>query len=86
MQRLNQVEASSRAKISFLEQLYRYHKQHGQMRIIVPTINHATLDLWLLRKEVQKLGGFTTVCTPVPLLLYCLTDIPGDRREQVVGH
>ncbi|CAG7848720.1 Lysine-specific demethylase 5C; AltName: Full=Histone demethylase JARID1C; AltName: Full=Jumonji/ARID domain-containing protein 1C; AltName: Full=Protein SmcX [Serendipita indica DSM 11827] len=61
VQRLNQVEASSRAKISFLEQLYRYHKQHGQMRIIVPTINHATLDLWLLRKEVQKLGGFTTV-------------------------
>ena len=33
------------------------------MRVVVPTINHHTLDLWLLRKEVQKLGGCTTVTT-----------------------
>jgi histone demethylase JARID1 len=29
--------------------------------VVVPTLNHHTLDLWLLRKEVQKLGGFTAV-------------------------
>lgn len=59
--RLNSIEASSRAKINFLEALYRYHRQQGNPRVTVPTINHKPLDLWLLRKEVQKLGGFETV-------------------------
>ncbi|KAL0580509.1 hypothetical protein V5O48_001496 [Marasmius crinis-equi] len=61
VQRLNSIEASSRAKLNFLEQLYRYHKQQGNPRIVVPTINHKPLDLWLLRKEVQKQGGFEAV-------------------------
>ncbi|KLO19889.1 hypothetical protein SCHPADRAFT_864516 [Schizopora paradoxa] len=61
LQRLNSIEASSRAKINFLEALYRYHKQQGNPRVTVPTINHKPLDLWLLRKEVNKLGGFEVV-------------------------
>ncbi|KAI0701172.1 PLU-1-like protein-domain-containing protein [Cytidiella melzeri] len=61
LQRLNSIEASSRAKVSFLEQLYRFHKQEGNPRVSVPTINHKPLDLWLLRKEVQKLGGYDAV-------------------------
>ncbi|KAJ8087034.1 hypothetical protein PM082_005859 [Marasmius tenuissimus] len=61
VQRLNSIEASSRAKLNFLEQLYRYHKQQGNPRVVVPTINHKPLDLWLLRKEVQKQGGFEAV-------------------------
>ncbi|KAG6841826.1 hypothetical protein C0991_006233 [Blastosporella zonata] len=61
LQRLNSIEASSRAKLNFLEQLYRYHKQQGNARVVVPTINHKPLDLWLLRKEVHKLGGYETV-------------------------
>ncbi|KAG5639694.1 hypothetical protein H0H81_005877 [Sphagnurus paluster] len=61
LQRLNSIEASSRAKLNFLEQLYRYHKQQGNIRVAVPTINHKPLDLWLLRKEVQKMGGYETV-------------------------
>ncbi|ESK86819.1 rum1 [Moniliophthora roreri MCA 2997] len=61
VQRLNSIEASSRAKLNFLEQLYRYHKQQGNPRVVVPTVNHKPLDLWLLRKEVQKLGGFEAV-------------------------
>ncbi|KAF5332034.1 hypothetical protein D9758_014588 [Tetrapyrgos nigripes] len=61
LQRLNNIEASSRAKLNFLEQLYRYHKQQGNPRIVVPTINHKSLDLWLLRKEVHKLGGLSAV-------------------------
>ncbi|KAG6910147.1 hypothetical protein DXG01_012906 [Tephrocybe rancida] len=61
LQRLNSIEASSRAKLNFLEQLYRYHKQQGNARVVVPTINHKPLDLWLLRKEVHKLGGYDTV-------------------------
>ncbi|KAI0065783.1 hypothetical protein BV25DRAFT_1879666 [Artomyces pyxidatus] len=61
LQRLNSIEASSRAKINFLEQLYRFHQQQGNTRVSVPTINNKPMDLWLLRKEVQKLGGHEVV-------------------------
>lgn len=61
LQRLNNIEASSRAKLNFLEQLYQYHKQQGNSRVVIPTINHKPLDLWLLRKEVHKLGGYEAV-------------------------
>lgn len=61
LQRLNSIEASSRAKLNFLEQLYQYHQQQGNPRVSVPTINHKPLDLWLLRKEVKKLGGYEAV-------------------------
>lgn len=61
MQCLNSIEASSRAKLNFLEQLYRFHKQQGNPRVSVPEINHKPLDLWLLRKEVHKLGGYEAV-------------------------
>lgn len=61
MQRLNSIEASSRAKLNFLEQLYQFHSQQGNPRVVVPTINHKPLDLWLLRKEVHKLGGYDAV-------------------------
>ncbi|KIJ37372.1 hypothetical protein M422DRAFT_260033 [Sphaerobolus stellatus SS14] len=61
VQRLNSIEAASRAKLNFLEQLYRYHKQQGNSRVSIPTINHKPLDLWLLRKEVQNLGGYDVV-------------------------
>ena len=60
-QRLNSIEASSRAKVNFLEQLYRFHKQQGNPRVSVPTINHKPLDLWTLRKEVHRLGGYEAV-------------------------
>ena len=62
LQCLNSIEASSRAKVNFLEQLYRFHKQQGNSRVSVPTINNKSLDLWLLRKEVHKLGGYEAVC------------------------
>ncbi|KAF7332414.1 Jumonji superfamily protein [Mycena kentingensis (nom. inval.)] len=61
LQRLNSVEASSRAKINFLEQLYVWHQQQGNPRVSVPTINNKPLDLYALRKEVRKLGGFYAV-------------------------
>ncbi|KAI9464290.1 jumonji superfamily protein [Russula earlei] len=61
LQRLNSIEASSRAKINFLEQLYRFHQQQGNTRVSVPTINNKPMDLWLLRKKVQELGGYDAV-------------------------
>ncbi|KAF8341476.1 PLU-1-like protein-domain-containing protein [Cantharellus anzutake] len=60
VQRLNSIEASSRAKINFLEQLYRFHERTS-IRPTVPTISHKPLDLWVLRKEVHKRGGFEHV-------------------------
>ncbi|KAG8920802.1 hypothetical protein FRC01_000584 [Tulasnella sp. 417] len=61
LQRLNSIEAPSRAKIDFLEQLYRYHQQQEMDRLTLPIINHKPLDLWLLRNEVQKRGDFDNV-------------------------
>lgn len=61
VQQLNSIEASSRAKVNFLEQLYRFHKQQGNPRVAVPTINHKPVDLWLLRKEVQNMDGYDAV-------------------------
>ncbi|KAI0032364.1 PLU-1-like protein-domain-containing protein [Vararia minispora EC-137] len=61
VQRLNSIEASSRAKVNFLEQLYRYHQQAGNTRMTVPSINNKAMDLWLLRKEVEAMGGFEAV-------------------------
>lgn len=69
LQRLNNIEASSRAKLNFLEQLYQFHKQQGNSRVVVPTINHKPLDLWLLRKEVRKLGGYDAVSVTTSYLL-----------------
>lgn len=82
MQRLNSIEASSRAKVNFLEQLYRFHKQQGNPRVSVPTINHKHLDLWLLRKEVHKLGGYDAVCI-VPMPNFFFTANLYDRSQRI---
>ncbi|WWD22060.1 hypothetical protein CI109_106548 [Kwoniella shandongensis] len=57
LQRLNQLEAASRAKVNFLEQLSMYHLQQGDSDVSIPLIDRQPLDLWKLRKEVNKLGG-----------------------------
>lgn len=88
LQRLNSIEASSRAKINFLEQLYRFHKQQGNPRIAVPTINHKPLDLWLLRKEVHKLGGFDAVCDCallMSLIAYVLCQVTRNKHWADLG-
>ena len=61
LQRLNSLEAASRAKINFLEQLTMYHLQQGDSTVTIPNIDHKPVDLWLLRKEVNKLGGHDEV-------------------------
>jgi [histone H3]-trimethyl-L-lysine4 demethylase len=83
LQRLNSIEASSRAKINFLEALFRFHSQQGNGRITVPSVNHKSLDLWLLRKEVQKLGGYDTV--RLSLIAQLVVDNFAGVEEQKVG-
>ena len=61
LQRLNSLEAASRAKVNFLEQLSMFHKQQGNANATIPIIERRTVDLWRLRKEVNKLGGVLTL-------------------------
>lgn len=57
LQRLNSLEATSRAKFNFLEQLYMFHKQQGNPGVTIPVIDQKPLDIWALRKQVANLGG-----------------------------
>lgn len=61
LQRLNSMEASARASLNFLEQLYIFHRQQGSSGISVPTIGDKPLDLWKLKREVTALGGYVQV-------------------------
>lgn len=61
LQRLNSLEAASRAKVNFLEQLSMFHKQQGNANATIPIIERKTVDLWRLRKEVNKVGGVLTL-------------------------
>lgn len=61
LMRLNSIEAKSRAKLNFLEQLSMFHSQQGNPRLTVPVIDKREVDLWALRKEVTALGGEAAV-------------------------
>ena len=61
LQRLNQLEAASRAKVNFLEQLTMFHMQQGDSTATIPVIDRRPLDVWRLRKEVTKMGGYDNV-------------------------
>lgn len=55
------MEASARASLNFLEQLYLFHRQQGNTGITVPTIANKPVDMWKLKREVTALGGYTLV-------------------------
>lgn len=61
LQQLNSMEASARASLNFLEQLYLFHRQQGSSGISIPTIGNKPLDMWKLKREVSNLGGYATV-------------------------
>jgi histone demethylase JARID1 len=61
LQRINSLEAASRAKVNFLEQLSMFHKQQGNANATIPIVERKTVDLWRLRKEVNKVGGVLTL-------------------------
>ena len=54
------MEASARASLNFLEQLYIFHRQQGSMnKIAVPSVNGKPVDLWKLKRAVADEGGYT---------------------------
>jgi len=56
------VEGGTRANLNYLDQLSKYHKQHGTSLNRFPSVDKRPLDLYRLKKAVEIRGGFATVC------------------------
>jgi len=61
-QELNSVEGGSRANLNYLDQLAKFHKQHGHSLTRFPSVDKRPLDLYKLKKAVETRGGFERVC------------------------
>ena len=61
-QELNSVEGSNRTNVQYLDQLAKYHKQHGMNLNRFPSVDKRPLDLYKLKKAVECRGGFDKVC------------------------
>ncbi|WYZ38240.1 hypothetical protein EsH8_III_000154 [Colletotrichum jinshuiense] len=61
-QELNSVEGSTRANISYLDALAKFHRQQGNNLHRLPYVDKKPLDLYRLKKAVEARGGFEKVC------------------------
>ncbi|PSN75415.1 PLU-1-domain-containing protein [Corynespora cassiicola Philippines] len=61
-QELNSVEGGTRANLNYLDQLAKFHKQHGNSLTRFPSVDKRPLDLYKLKKAVETRGGFDRVC------------------------
>ncbi|KAL6722178.1 hypothetical protein ACLMJK_001285 [Lecanora helva] len=61
-QELNSVEGGTRTNINYLDQLAKFHKQHGMNLNRFPSVDKRPLDLYKLKKAVAQRGGFEKVC------------------------
>ncbi|KZF20320.1 PHD transcription factor [Xylona heveae TC161] len=61
-QELNSVEGGTRANLNYLDQLAKFHKQHGNNLNRFPSVDKRPLDLYKLKKAVEVRGGFDKVC------------------------
>ncbi|KAI1206852.1 PLU-1-like protein [Annulohypoxylon truncatum] len=61
-QELNSVEGSTRANLSYLDALARFHRQQGTNLNRLPYVDKKPLDLYRLKKAVESRGGFEKVC------------------------
>ncbi|XP_031438860.1 lysine-specific demethylase 5A isoform X2 [Clupea harengus] len=61
VQRLNELEALTRVKLNFLDQIAKFWELQG-CRLRFPHVEKKILDLYLLSKIVSAEGGFDTVC------------------------
>ncbi|XP_058842465.1 lysine-specific demethylase 5A isoform X3 [Acipenser ruthenus] len=61
VQRLNELEALTRVKLNFLDQIAKFWELQGSM-LRIPHVERKILDLYLLSKIVSNEGGFETVC------------------------
>lgn len=61
-QELNTVEGGTRANLSYLEALSKFHKQQGTNLNRLPYVDKKPLDLYKLKRAVESRGGFEKVC------------------------
>ena len=61
-QELNSVEGGTRTNLQYLDQLAKFHKQHGMNLNRFPSVDKRPLDLYRLKKAVECRGGFEKVC------------------------
>ncbi|WPH03898.1 PLU-1-domain-containing protein [Acrodontium crateriforme] len=61
-QELNSVEGGNRVNNDYLDQLARFHKQNGHNLNRFPSVDKRPLDLYRLKKTVERKGGFDVVC------------------------
>ncbi|KAF2497114.1 histone demethylase JARID1D [Lophium mytilinum] len=61
-QELNSIEGGTRANLNYLDQLSKFHKQHGNNLNRFPSVDKRPLDLFKLKKAVETRGGFDKVC------------------------
>uniref|UniRef100_A0AAQ5Z887 [histone H3]-trimethyl-L-lysine(4) demethylase n=1 Tax=Amphiprion ocellaris TaxID=80972 RepID=A0AAQ5Z887_AMPOC len=61
VQRLNELEALTRVKLNFLDQIAKFWELQGS-KIRFPHVERKVLDLYQLSKIVSSEGGFETVC------------------------
>lgn len=52
----------TRANLNYLDQLAKFHKQHGTNLNRFPSVDKRPLDLYKLKKAVEVRGGFDQVC------------------------
>ncbi|KAK3679662.1 hypothetical protein LTR78_000037 [Recurvomyces mirabilis] len=61
-QELNSVEGGNRVNNDYLDQLAKFHKQNGHNLNRFPSVDKRPLDLYRLKKTVERKGGFDSVC------------------------
>lgn len=61
-QELNSVEGGNRSNLNYLDQLAKFHRQHGTNLTRFPSVDKRPLDLYKLKKAVDARGGFEAVC------------------------
>uniref|UniRef100_A0A3P8VVD3 [histone H3]-trimethyl-L-lysine(4) demethylase n=1 Tax=Cynoglossus semilaevis TaxID=244447 RepID=A0A3P8VVD3_CYNSE len=61
VQRLNELEALTRVRLNFLDQIAKFWELQG-CKIRFPHVERKVLDLYQLSKIVSSEGGFETVC------------------------
>ncbi|KAL3491276.1 PLU-1-like protein-domain-containing protein [Aspergillus germanicus] len=55
-------DPGTRANLNYLDQLAKFHKQHGTNLNRFPSVDKRPLDLYRLKKAVEVRGGFDQVC------------------------
>lgn len=56
------LSRGTRTNLNYLDQLAKFHKQHGMNLNRFPSVDKKPLDLYRLKKAVETRGGFEKVC------------------------